>query len=528
MRNCPGYVADLLFVHLSIAFAFAQPTAQRPRVIVLVIDGLRPDMIRPDIMPTLARLKQEGAWCANSHSVFPTVTRVNSASISTGSYPSIHGIVSNSMWVDAVSPRPFDTANYKNLIKLAEVSGGRLLPVPTLAETLEKAGVHFAVVSSGSNGSALLMNPSVLNGVGLLISPKLENDPNGAKRVAYPDSLNQELVRRFGAQTIEAGIPSVLWVEKILRDYVLPEKHPEVLIDWMTEPDDTQHRFGVGSPEALAALKVDDEQIGLLVAKLRETEAGRATNLIVTADHGFAAEPDPVDLNGALATAGVASDVIVASNGSSALIYAKNHDASVIQKTVAQLQKTDGVDVIFTASVKPVGSAQQCREGREQGFVPGTFALELIHECNPARGADVIVTFQWTSEKNAFGFPGIQRIASTDKRTGVPGRSGHGGLNPWMVHTPLLFWGPNFRARAEIAAPTANYDIAPTILSLEGIAAPASMKGRAIGEVLAKSKAKEPASGSRTISASLGSFCRQVKLSTIGTRVYVDQGQPCP
>src|ERR1700761_4506850 len=102
----------------------ATALAQKPRVVVLVIDGLRPDLIRADIMPNLARLKAEGAWCANSHSVFPTVTRVNSASISTGAWPSVHGIVGNSMWVDAVSPRPFDTSNYQNLVKLGEVSGG--------------------------------------------------------------------------------------------------------------------------------------------------------------------------------------------------------------------------------------------------------------------------------------------------------------------------------------------------------------------------------------------------------------------
>lgn len=501
------------------ALAAALGAVPRPRVIVLVIDGLRPDMIRRDIMPNLARLKQEGAWCVNSHSVFPTVTRVNAASISTGASPSVHGIVSNSMWVDAVSPRPFDTANYQNLVKLTEVSGGRTLPVTTLAEVLEQAGIRFAALSSGSTGSAFLLNPTAMNGTGVLISPGLEE----GKRVAFPDKLNQEILRGFGTEKADSGIPSLLWVEKVLRGYVIPSVRPGVLIDWMTEPDGAQHRFGVGSPEALAALKVTDEQIGLLLEKLRESAEGRATNLIVTADHGFAAEPDPVDLNGALQSAGVASEVIVASNGASALIYAKNHDSSVIKKTVEGLQQTDGVDVIFTAA-----AVAGCREGRELGWVPGTFSLELIGECNPARGADVIVTFQWTSEKNAFGFAGTQRIASSDKRKGVPGRSGHGGLNRWMVNTPLLFWGHDFRSRVEINAPAANFDIAPTILSLEGIAAPPSISGRAITEAFSRSKIREPKRDVRTIRARSGPYCGEIQLSAIGKRVYVDQGQRCP
>jgi predicted AlkP superfamily pyrophosphatase or phosphodiesterase len=119
-------VDSLLFLR---AIALICSAADHPKIIVLVIDGLRPDVIRPEIMPNLARLKQAGVWCANGHSVFPTVTRVNSASIGSGTVPSVHGIVSNTMWVDSVSPKPFDTSNYRNLTKLAEVSGGRTLPV---------------------------------------------------------------------------------------------------------------------------------------------------------------------------------------------------------------------------------------------------------------------------------------------------------------------------------------------------------------------------------------------------------------
>src|ERR1700680_3647110 len=112
-------------------------------LIILVIDGFRPDSISRDVTPNLFRLKTEGVWCDNAHSVFPTVTRVNSSSISTGTVPSVHGIVSNTMYVEGVSPKPFDTADYKNLMKLAEISGGRTFPGRTLAEALQEAGVNL-------------------------------------------------------------------------------------------------------------------------------------------------------------------------------------------------------------------------------------------------------------------------------------------------------------------------------------------------------------------------------------------------
>ncbi|WP_225912931.1 alkaline phosphatase family protein [Nostoc flagelliforme] len=38
-------------------------------------------------MPNLYRLRQQGVNYVNGHAVFPTVTRVNSAAIATGYYP---------------------------------------------------------------------------------------------------------------------------------------------------------------------------------------------------------------------------------------------------------------------------------------------------------------------------------------------------------------------------------------------------------------------------------------------------------
>src|SRR5688500_6314052 len=72
-------------------------------VIVLVIDGLRPESITKDTTPNLNRLKTRGVWYTQAHSVFPTVTRVNTASISTGTLPSRHGIVSNAVYLPTLS-----------------------------------------------------------------------------------------------------------------------------------------------------------------------------------------------------------------------------------------------------------------------------------------------------------------------------------------------------------------------------------------------------------------------------------------
>ena len=494
-----------------------------PQVIVLVIDGLRADVISSEVTPNLFRLKQEGVWCDNAHSVFPTVTRVNAASISTGTVPAVHGIVSNTMYVERFGPKPFDTADYKNLVRLAEISGGRTLPVETLAETLQAAGIPFVAISSGSSGGGFLLNPTAPSGTGVLINGGFED----GRRAAFPDKVDREIQQRFGIVKSEEGIPSLLWAERVLREYVLSELRPRVVIDWLTEPDTTQHRFGVGSPQAIAVLKTMDQQVGLLLARLRETGRGNAVDILVTADHGFADEPDPVDLQAAIQATGRANDIVSANNGASTLLYAKDHDPKLIRALVGELQHTDGVDLIFTTSQRPANGVFQCRQGRDRGWLPATFSLELINECRQVHGADVIVTYQWSSDSNAFGFPGLQRTATNDKRRNVPGRSGHGGLNPFMVHTPLVLWGPDFKKQTVLHEPVANFDIAPTILSLEGVQAPVTMSGRVIRQSLARLLKEEPAARRRSMQVRAGPYCASIQLSMFGQYTYVDSGQRC-
>ena len=80
----------IAFPALTAAIAVAGPHAQ-PAVspshthLVIVVDGLRPDFITPDVMPRLTGLGRRGVVFNAHHSVFPTNTRVNAASFVTGS-----------------------------------------------------------------------------------------------------------------------------------------------------------------------------------------------------------------------------------------------------------------------------------------------------------------------------------------------------------------------------------------------------------------------------------------------------------
>src|SRR5437868_8086006 len=92
----------------------AKPLADR--VIVAVFDGLRPDMVTPELTPNIMRLARRGTWFREARSVFPSVTRVATSSISTGATPAIHGVVGNSFYHPAAFPDSiFDTGRIDHL-----------------------------------------------------------------------------------------------------------------------------------------------------------------------------------------------------------------------------------------------------------------------------------------------------------------------------------------------------------------------------------------------------------------------------
>ena len=269
--------------------------------------------------------------------------------------------------------------DYRNLLSLGEANGGRVVEPKSLHEYLQAASINYVAVSSGSTGNALLLNPTAPYGNGRLINGGFEN---GA-RVAFPDSLNAALLDKFGAvKGGEDGDQALLWIERVLREYVLETMHPQVIVDWMGRSDSAQHGYGVGSPEALAALRLIDGQIGLLLQRVRQMNLEDKTDIIVTCDHGFDYEPQ-ADLLAPLRDSGFADDVVTDNEGGSTLLYVKNHDAEQISRLVAKFQASGTTNAIFVAAKRPAGGGFRCSPGAEKGFVPGTFALDLAAQCVP-------------------------------------------------------------------------------------------------------------------------------------------------
>ena len=512
-----GTIAPWMVTRAAVAFiavlalsGATQTPAPDRLVAIFVVDGLRPDSINESDTPTIARLRREGAEYTNSHSIFPTVTRLNAATLVTGTYPMHHGIVANSMFVAGVNERaPFDTGDYTQLLKL-ETPIGRAITTDTLAEILQRNNRRLVTVSSGSTGNGYLLNPAGRQGAGVVIHGLFER----GVIAAYPKDVSDVILKGYGAPPPDPDdLGQMLWTDNVLREYVLPELRPDVVIDWLGPLDSSQHAHGVGSPEAKDALRRIDESIGRTILKIEALGRLRGTDIIITSDHGFAHHNEGVDLVGRLIAAGLkadraSTDLVVASQSQSLLFYLP---PARVEPLVRFLQREPSVDVIFTRG----GSGGQ-------GSVSGTFSFDLIGANHESRAANVIATLAWTSDNNPHGIPGAQTVNGTTVGPLSGAASGHGGLNPWVVRNTFVAWGQDIQGPRRLDTPMSLADITPSVLALFGIKTPSGPgRGRVLSELITRDGSAAQVSR-RTMETRVGAYGSMIVISSVSGHDYVD------
>ena len=476
----------LLATFLSAWGTFAQPRpAAVNRHLLIVLDGLRPDYVTPALMPRLHALGQRGVLFEQHHSVFPTVTRVNASSISTGAYPATHGLMGNSVFFPGVNPSQFlDTSNRANLLAINASEKGRLLTAPTMAEALQAAGHRLLVVSSGSTGSAFLLNHTVAGGA--ILHPDF----------GLPEALYAEMKAKHGPPPASATPNNARnrYVVDAFLQLGLPKIDPIVTLMWLGDPDGTAHELGIGHPTTMESLRLLDVEIGRIQDGLAAAGLLERYNLWVTSDHGFSTHTGGADLGALLKP--FASEIRATGGGA---IYLRDGTAPAATAIVRILQKTPGVGAIFTRAAVPGGL---------DGRVPGTLSFEAVYG-NHARSADILFSPDWTDAKNQYGWPGS---------TASGGVAGHGSASPFDVHNTLVAAGPDLKQKVIVRTPTGNVDFAPTFLSRLQVAVPASMQGRVVREALRDGPELASVSvrpGGHTARSADGSYSVTAHLSTV-------------
>ena len=545
----------VLFAALALAGTCAgtvgAPAATAPHNVVLFIpDGLRAQIVDARTAPAMAAVQDRGVAFRNSHSLFPTVTMPNASAMATGHYLGDTGTFSNTIYsgypVAAAggSMTPFLESD-PVLGDVDEHFAGDYLVEMTIVRIAREQGLSTAIIgklgptllfdhSHRSGASTIVVDDSTGNSGGIPLSPEV------AERLAALDLPAKTPPRGDNAAAGDATTPGTTSPNVAQQSYfadvatkvVLPmfkeRGKPFVLVFWSRDPDGTQHNQGdslnrlvpgINGPTSLAAIKNADDNLAKLRAALDALGLAATTDVIISADHGFATigkesatsaagrvsyadvprgllppgfvaldlaaelglpvfDPDaknapvaagshPVRANGLIGTDPNDPDVVVAANGGSDLVYVPKGDRATVARVVAALLKQDYVSGLFVDD--------------SLGRFPGTLPLSAINLKGSALTPMPAIAVNFKTFASGCDQPLLCTVEIAD--TGLQqGQGMHGSFSRADTMNFMAAIGPDFKAGFVDDAPVSNADIGLTIGRILGLQLPA--KGQLVGRVI--------------------------------------------
>ena len=223
--------------------------AERHRLLLISIDGLRADMLDRGITPNLARITRDGVRARWMTPSYPSLTFPNHYTIVTGLRPDHHGIVHNSMHED-------DLGSFKLHLRDA-VTDPRWWGGEPIWVGAENAGIRTATWSWPGSEAAI-------NGV----RPSISNP--------YDESV-----------PLDARVDLVLdWVD------MRGAAQPQLMTLYMENVDKAGHNHGPDSPEYKDAIARSDAAVGRLLDGIDARGLAGELDIILVSDHGMASVPD--------------------------------------------------------------------------------------------------------------------------------------------------------------------------------------------------------------------------------------------
>ena len=323
------------------------------RTIVMVWDGLRPDSVSAAVTPNLYELRRAGVDFGDNHSTYPTFTMMNGSSFATGSFPKTSGFYGNTFWTPPQGSSntipigngaggtsqdyvdPVFTEDYQVLTTLDAYYGGQLLLVKSLFATAQAAGLVTATI--GKSGAAYIQDlgrggyfldensviprslVTELQTAGFAVPANTVKGYSGADAVTLAPGNGSPTARAGyvtfnttaydpgGVVTIASRDPTDAtqgapedaankYMMQVFTQYLLPTKKPMLSLIWFRTPDNVEHGYGPGTPNAAAGLRSQDARLGELIAGLRASGMDGTTNVIVVSDHGHSNVSGPLAL----------------------------------------------------------------------------------------------------------------------------------------------------------------------------------------------------------------------------------------
>jgi len=494
----------------------ASDSGTAEHVVLIVWDGLRPDMVNSDNTPVLEKLRQGGTFFSRHHAVYPSTTEVNGTALATGMYPANSGIVGNREFRPKLNPAEASATEAVKSVRAGdEATGGKYLAVPTIYETLQAAG--YATLVAGTKPVALLPDRSQNR-----ISGAAAKSVNVFAGKSLPENLLPGIEKSFGKFPEKPSFPDVpqnQWTVDVLLKELWKDGVPKLSLLWLSDPDYTQHDTQPGSDKALASLRENDRMLSLVLDALKAKGIRGKTDILLVSDHGFSTIDQSVDFVGLLNEAGFRAtrkflaqpapgEILVVGNGGTVFFYVVGRDPGTLKRLVDFLQKSHLCGVVFSS-----------------GGEPGTFPLSAAH-INSTEAPDVVVSLHWDRSPNASGVKGLINADTTAVKK--PGKGMHGSLSPYDMHNTLIANGPDFRRGFVDGLPSGNTDVAPTILWILGVPPAQKMAGRGLGEALVNYPHPVPVPVENFLrgASDATGWQQYLKTTSVGGTEYLDEGNP--
>jgi len=452
----------------------------RPKFLIVLFDGLRPDMVRPDTAPNIHAFRR--AWCTlpNAAATFPSETRVQVSSLVTGNFSGRpararpgdnrsegHGIIANAFYDPALGfDGPMDTSDLARMRQADAAYGGRLLAAEDLGSILHRADLRYAVLTTGKIGNARLLNWSAAERGQPVFSI-------WGPDVSSPAAAHDAVVARFGPVP-EGAFPNsavIRYAADILLGDFLARHDPDVAVLWLNEPDLSFHYRGIGTPESLEAIAAVDDAFGRIADWWRAEGRAAGWHIVTASDHGQITATGQLSVLAKLREAGFAAGKAIGPDADIAVkpgyagnLTMRDRDPALIDRVFRWLVEQDWCGMVLS------------REPRE-----GALPMAELNVAS-ARAPDLWVALRTTDGPNAHGYPGTTLCDNPD----IPAGGGiHGGLHRAELNTLLTLGGDLFRPESVVESPCAMTDLVPTMLGALGVELPGTVAGRPLRETLA-------------------------------------------
>jgi predicted AlkP superfamily pyrophosphatase or phosphodiesterase len=241
-----GGLCVALLVVLASAGAWQAPQRSPAPILVLVsLDGFRPDYSRRTSTPNLDALATRGVQAEALLPVFPPQTFPNHYTLVTGLYPEHHGIVGNAM-DDPSIPDRFT------------------MSAPTALDSRWWGGEPLWATASRQGLRTASM-----------FWPGSEVEIGGVRPTYW--------------FPFDDSKPSQERVDQVLRWLALPDaERPSFITLYFSDVDHAGHDYGPESQQVLQAARRLDEQLGSLVSGIQRLDLLARTTIAVVSDHGMA------------------------------------------------------------------------------------------------------------------------------------------------------------------------------------------------------------------------------------------------